>query len=217
MLALFDDKVAQFRVTSEEITFYVADLAVSAEIDLLIHYHDILGNLFHEAYDVVQIDVDTNYPGERAKDKLIKICDVFAANRPLEHWASRTLAEKSNDSNNIPLHENNKHFFRMCFLTSSRVIQPKRKWCFSRGSFQEHPKWDSYITRNGHRVGEAAIIYEHGAYIEALMPKLLHSEYYTEPRIQELASKERAEPGFYRRVKDFVYRCRDLRSQSRVC
>jgi len=65
-------------------------------------------------------------------------------------------------------------------------------------------KGDSYITLSGHRAGEAAIVYEHGADIEAMMPKLRHSDYYTEPRIQELAAKERAEPGFCRRVKDFV-------------
>ncbi|XP_072974682.1 nuclear pore complex protein NUP98A isoform X2 [Typha angustifolia] len=51
---------------------------------------------------------------------------------------------------------------------------------------------------------KAAIVYEHGADVEALMPKLRHADYYTEPRIQELAAKERAEPGFCRHVKDFV-------------
>ncbi|KAI3945901.1 hypothetical protein MKW98_007250 [Papaver atlanticum] len=66
-------EVAQVRVTSKEFTFYVADLAVGAELDLLIHYRDALGSLFHEAYDAVQIDADTNYPGERAKAKLMKI------------------------------------------------------------------------------------------------------------------------------------------------
>lgn len=65
-------------------------------------------------------------------------------------------------------------------------------------------KGDSYITLTGHRAGEAAIVYEHGADIEALMPKLRHSDYFTEPRIQELAAKERGEPGFCRHVKDFV-------------
>ena len=65
-------------------------------------------------------------------------------------------------------------------------------------------KGDSYRTLSGHRAGEAAIVYEHGADIEALMPKLRRSDYYTEPRIQELAAKERAEPGFCRHVKDFV-------------
>ncbi|KAL9236506.1 hypothetical protein vseg_011167 [Gypsophila vaccaria] len=80
--------------------------------------------------------------------------------------------------------------------------------------FNQKPTWssddtpnqkgDSYITLSGHRAGEAAIVYEHGADIEATMPKLRHSDYYTEPRIQELAAKERAEPGFCRHVKDFV-------------
>ncbi|CAN4114551.1 unnamed protein product [Withania somnifera] len=65
-------------------------------------------------------------------------------------------------------------------------------------------KGGSSITLTGHRAGEAAIVYEHGADIEALMPNLCYSDYYTEPRIQELAAKERAEPGFCRRVKDFV-------------
>jgi hypothetical protein len=44
----------------------------------------------------------------------------------------------------------------------------------------------------------------HGPDIEVLMPKLHHSDYFTEPRIQELAAKERAEPGYCRRVVDFV-------------
>ncbi|CAK9866010.1 unnamed protein product [Sphagnum jensenii] len=44
----------------------------------------------------------------------------------------------------------------------------------------------------------------HGSDIEVLMPKLHHSDYFTEPRIQELAAKERAEPGYCRRVVDFV-------------
>ncbi|KAK1326439.1 hypothetical protein QJS10_CPA01g00129 [Acorus calamus] len=54
------------------------------------------------------------------------------------------------------------------------------------------------------RGSEVAIVYEHGADIEALMPKLRHTDYYTEPRIQELAAKERAESGFCSRVKGFV-------------
>ncbi|WOL06254.1 hypothetical protein Cni_G14986 [Canna indica] len=68
----------------------------------------------------------------------------------------------------------------------------------------DHKASDSYVKISGHRAGKAAIVYEHGADIEALMPKLRQDEYYTVPRIQELAAKERAEPGFCRRVKDFV-------------
>ncbi|KAJ8443271.1 hypothetical protein Cgig2_010166 [Carnegiea gigantea] len=63
---------------------------------------------------------------------------------------------------------------------------------------------DSCITSSGLKSGEAATVNDDGANIEAMMPKLQHSDYYTEPRIQELAAKERAEPGFCRRVKDFV-------------
>ncbi|GMP76907.1 hypothetical protein CsSME_00033379 [Camellia sinensis var. sinensis] len=36
------------------------------------------------------------------------------------------------------------------------------------------------------------------------MPRLQRSGYYTEPQIHELAVKERAEPGFCCRVKNFV-------------
>lgn len=63
---------------------------------------------------------------------------------------------------------------------------------------------NGYISITGHRAGEAAVAYEHGADIEALMPKLRHSDYYIQPRVQELAAKERAEPGYCRRVKGFV-------------
>lgn len=56
----------------------------------------------------------------------------------------------------------------------------------------------------GHRAGEAAIAYEHGADIEALMPKLRHSDYFTDPKVQELAALERADSGYCRRVLDFV-------------
>ncbi|CAJ1957724.1 unnamed protein product, partial [Sphenostylis stenocarpa] len=76
----------------------------------------------------------------------------------------------------------------------------------SNGSNEDHSpqKTDVYKTLSGHRAGEAAIVYEHGADVEALMPKLRRSDYYTLPRVHELAAKERAEPGFCSHVKDFV-------------
>ncbi|GBG75208.1 hypothetical protein CBR_g19844 [Chara braunii] len=43
-----------------------------------------------------------------------------------------------------------------------------------------------------------------GIDIEALLPKLRDPEYYTEPKAQELAAKERANPGYMSCVKDFV-------------
>ncbi|XVF47590.1 hypothetical protein PTKIN_Ptkin03bG0121900 [Pterospermum kingtungense] len=61
------------------------------------------------------------------------------------------------------------------------------------------------MTLSGRGAGEAAnIVYDHGADIEALMPKPRRSDYYTEPRIQELVAKGRAEPRYCRRAKNFV-------------
>uniref|UniRef100_A0A7C8ZXX9 Peptidase S59 domain-containing protein n=1 Tax=Opuntia streptacantha TaxID=393608 RepID=A0A7C8ZXX9_OPUST len=37
-----------------------------------------------------------------------------------------------------------------------------------------------------------------------MMPKLQHSDYYTQPWIEKLAVKEMAEPWFCRQVKDFI-------------
>ncbi|XP_047968287.1 nuclear pore complex protein NUP98A-like isoform X2 [Salvia hispanica] len=99
--------------------------------------------------------------------------------RPLEQWHSRSSAEKTKTTG-TPMRENGElHDDGYNSMNGNR-------------------------NKDGHRAGEAAIVYEHGAGIEALMPKLRHSDYYTEPRIQELAAKERAEPGYCRHVKDFV-------------
>lgn len=69
---------------------------------------------------------------------------------------------------------------------------------------EQHHEGNGYIPISGQRAGEAAIAFEYGAGIEALMPKLRHSDYYTEPSIQELAARERAEPGYCKHVEDFV-------------
>ncbi|KAL0446576.1 UNVERIFIED_CONTAM: Nuclear pore complex protein A [Sesamum latifolium] len=146
--------------------------------------------------------------------------------RPLEQWPSRSSAEKTKASS-TPIRENGK--VRQDVYNSINGHGSKDKDVvhtedsFENGLTKEQvnptkgnhkangvhdglstEKGDSYITLTGHRAGEAAIVYEHGADIEALMPKLRHSDYFTEPRIQELAAKERAEPGFCRHVKDFV-------------
>ncbi|XVF12811.1 hypothetical protein REPUB_Repub08aG0152200 [Reevesia pubescens] len=139
--------------------------------------------------------------------------------RPTENWPSRAPAEKASPLKDAstPLHENGKISDdgskaedkdknpAESGLVKERV-HPVRGNQKANGVHDDHSaqKEDSYMTLSGHRAGEAAIVYEHGADIEALMPKLWRSEYYTEPRIQELAAKERAEPGYCRCVKDFV-------------
>ncbi|KAL2458326.1 Nuclear pore complex protein [Forsythia ovata] len=144
--------------------------------------------------------------------------------RPLEQWPSRASTEKKTPSKPkaTPVHENGKipedvptptHGYRTENKDEDGVLDDIAE---EQGHFVNMNQnangvheglsklGDSYITLTGHRAGEAAIVFEHGADIEALMPKLRHSDYYTEPRIQELAAKERAEPGFCRHVKDFV-------------
>ncbi|KAI3453280.1 hypothetical protein Pfo_009943 [Paulownia fortunei] len=147
--------------------------------------------------------------------------------RPLEQWHPRSSAEKTK-ATGTPVHENAGKVRQDAFnsinghrtkdkdavLTEDSVenglakeqVNPVKGNQKTNGVHDglSTEKGDSYITLTGHRAGEAAIVYEHGAGIEALMPKLRHSDYFTEPRIQELAAKERAEPGFCRHVKDFV-------------
>ncbi|PIA51702.1 hypothetical protein AQUCO_01100520v1 [Aquilegia coerulea] len=55
-------EVAQIRVLTRESSLHIVDLAVGAEHELVIKYYDILGNPFHEAYNAVQFNVETNYP-----------------------------------------------------------------------------------------------------------------------------------------------------------
>ncbi|XP_042020495.1 nuclear pore complex protein NUP98A-like [Salvia splendens] len=144
--------------------------------------------------------------------------------RPLEQWHSRSSAEKTKTTG-TPMRENGElHDDGYNSINGNRNKDASpREDSVENGLAKEQAnpvkgnqkangvrdglsteKGDSYITLTGHRAGEAAIVYEHGAGIEALMPKLRHSDYYTEPRIQELAAKGRAEPGYCRHVKDFV-------------
>ncbi|KAI8569950.1 hypothetical protein RHMOL_Rhmol02G0317900 [Rhododendron molle] len=147
--------------------------------------------------------------------------------RPLEQWPPRKNADKSSPFKDASssAYENGKIAEADSTSLNGSSAKDKNKEPVANGSVVKervHPdkvdqkpngnhddhsngqKEDSYITLTGHRAGEAAIVFEHGADIEALMPKLRHSDYYTEPRIQELAAMERAKPGFCCRVKDFV-------------
>ncbi|KAJ9536845.1 hypothetical protein OSB04_029578 [Centaurea solstitialis] len=48
----------------------------------------------------------------------------------------------------------------------------------------------------GRLLTPAARVIDDESSIEALMPKLRHSDYYTKPTIEELVAKERAQPGY---------------------
>ncbi|KAJ7015171.1 nuclear pore complex protein NUP98A-like isoform X4 [Populus alba x Populus x berolinensis] len=121
--------------------------------------------------------------------------------RPMDQWPSRESAEKASPLNaSAPVYENENSAENGVIKEQVKVNQKPN------GVHEDHAtqREESYMTLSGHRAGEAAIVYEHGADIEALMPKLRRSDYFTEPRIQELAAKERAKPGFCQHVKDFV-------------
>ncbi|XP_058202494.1 nuclear pore complex protein NUP98A isoform X2 [Rhododendron vialii] len=127
--------------------------------------------------------------------------------RPLEQWPPRKNADKSSPfkDTSSSAFENEEPVANGSVVKER--VHPDKVDQKPNGNHDDHSngqKEDSYITLTGHRAGEAAIVFEHGADIEALMPKLRHSDYYTEPRIQELAAMERAKPGFCCRVKDFV-------------
>ncbi|KAJ1404014.1 hypothetical protein SESBI_26934 [Sesbania bispinosa] len=144
---------------------------------------------------------------------------------PMEQWPGRASEKGSSfKDRNISVNQNGMISKETCATPADRTgsedkekpaaenglvkenVQPVTTKQVSNGSNEDHSlqKGDMYKTLSGHRAGEAAIVYEHGADVEALMPKLRRSDYYTLPRIHELAAKERAEPGFCSHVKDFV-------------
>ncbi|XP_019428184.1 PREDICTED: nuclear pore complex protein NUP98A-like isoform X5 [Lupinus angustifolius] len=124
---------------------------------------------------------------------------------PMEQWPARASSEKPSSfkDRHTPVNENGTTTVNG---TVKEQVQPTTTKQIPNGNNGDYSpqKVDTYKTLSGHRAGEAAIVYEHGADVEALMPKLRRSDYYTLPRIHELAAKERAEPGFCSHVKDFV-------------
>ncbi|KAL5981739.1 hypothetical protein ACLOJK_015802 [Asimina triloba] len=126
---------------------------------------------------------------------------------PVDQWPRRSSAEKQS-----PLKETDQSVQTNAENQSKNVCNGKKENASSvkpaskaNATREDHThNMDSFVTMSGHRADESAIVCEFGADIEALMPKLRHSDYYTEPQIQELAAKERAEPGSRCRVKNFV-------------
>ncbi|OAY64512.1 Nuclear pore complex protein NUP98A [Ananas comosus] len=141
--------------------------------------------------------------------------------RPIEQWPLRNGAEKQTISRDeaTPEKQNGKVAGEPSAPPASEPLEedhddyhPERRHTPDNNAATPSPSRPAQKANGIHdgdhtppKGFQAAIAYEHGADIEALMPKLRHADgYYTEPRVQELAAKERAEPGFCRRVKDFV-------------
>nr|XP_029118070.1 nuclear pore complex protein NUP98A isoform X2 [Elaeis guineensis] len=133
--------------------------------------------------------------------------------RPVEQWPSRSTTDKqfglkitppSANENGSPADNGHNQQQNRNHLSPSKDSKPSQKLNGFHADRAEKASRLSPTNFSWHGAGEAAFVYEHGADIDALVPKLHHAEYYTEPRIQELAAKERSEPGFCCHVKDFV-------------
>ncbi|CDY20633.1 BnaC08g14250D [Brassica napus] len=134
--------------------------------------------------------------------------------RPAQQWSSRGKSTIPKERPTAPVHENGKS---PDIATDAANHDKNGKREIDSAEESTHPsanrnqksngttstdhaaeKDRPYRTLGGHRAGETATD------IEALMPKLRQSDYFTEPRIPELAAKERANPGYCSWVKDFV-------------
>jgi nuclear pore complex protein Nup210 len=67
-------EISQVRITNKAFPFPMINLAAGAEMDIGINYSDTLGNPFHEAYDIVLFEAETNY------GDVISISDTLKAN-----------------------------------------------------------------------------------------------------------------------------------------
>ncbi|XP_074319202.1 nuclear pore complex protein NUP98A-like isoform X2 [Silene latifolia] len=134
-----------------------------------------------------------HWPKPSKKEASVLVFENGKSSSENQHSVNGSVAEENNsiaNGNGFIKHQSN----------SVKISEKPNGRCDNKTNQQG----DSYITRSGNRGDDAAIIYEHGADVEATMPKLRHAEYYTEPQIQELAAKERLKPGYCRHVKDFV-------------
>ncbi|CAM0880719.1 unnamed protein product [Alopecurus aequalis] len=104
--------------------------------------------------------------------------------RPTDEWRSRSAADKHKDA--LVNRERNK-----------AAMSPTRSDPVENG-----------IDRDDHdhasNKPEAGARHVNGSSVEKLMPKLSQADYFMEPSLEELAAKERGEPGYCRRVRDFV-------------
>lgn len=109
---------------------------------------------------------------------------------------------------NLPHLINGVVFISGCFAgNTNKFSKVKEQTSFLDLNFKHdgvHHDEDTSIKLASHRSSDTPVMHEWDTNVESLMPKLQHFEYYTQPSIQDLAAKERAEPGFCCCVKDFV-------------
>ncbi|GJN27222.1 hypothetical protein PR202_gb15222 [Eleusine coracana subsp. coracana] len=115
--------------------------------------------------------------------------------RPIDQWPSRS----GTDRRSVPKDSADLEKYKGAFIESEHgkaAMSPSKSSPVENGSYEP-----ADVTRHGN-----------GASVENLMPKLPDADYFTEPSLEELAAKERAEPGYCSRVKDFIVGRRDYGS-----
>ncbi|KAL6640623.1 hypothetical protein ACP70R_008973 [Stipagrostis hirtigluma subsp. patula] len=109
--------------------------------------------------------------------------------RPIEQWPSRSATDKQS------------------FPKDSADLEQYKGTEGERDKTAMSPSKPSLVENGTHQDRhEPKAMNQHvnGTSVERLMPKLPYGDYFIEPSVEELAAKERAEPGYCRRVRDFV-------------
>lgn len=138
-------------------------------------------------------------PAPARRNSLLAIrCSSLSRNRP-----SVEKCQPKSDSQKVPFYE--EKLPGMYKVGASFIPRENaRSWVLN--SVMERPLKTN--SRNSSLLKEESTstseIGNFDADVEAILPKLQCPDYYIKPPVQELAAKERAEPGFCCRVKDFV-------------
>ncbi|XP_027114986.1 nuclear pore complex protein NUP98A isoform X1 [Coffea arabica] len=119
-----------------------------------------------------------------------------------QNWPSVEKYRPKNDSQKVPFYEEK---VPGIYKVGASFIprENARSWVLN--SMVERPLKTN--SRNSSLLEESVSASESGNFeadVEAILPKLQCPDYYIKPPVEELAAKERAEPGFCRRVKEFV-------------
>uniref|UniRef100_A0A0D9XX78 Nucleoporin autopeptidase n=1 Tax=Leersia perrieri TaxID=77586 RepID=A0A0D9XX78_9ORYZ len=114
--------------------------------------------------------------------------------RPIDQWPSRATVDRKPIPKNSADADKQKGALAETVFNKN-VISPTKPTSIENG-----------IHRDDHASNESETMTMdgNGTSVERLVPKLVHADYYTEPSLGELAAKERAEPGYCSRVRDFA-------------
>ncbi|KAL6905951.1 hypothetical protein ACP4OV_003552 [Aristida adscensionis] len=110
--------------------------------------------------------------------------------RPIDQWPSRSGIDKQSILKDS--------------ATLDKYTDASAERDHGKGKAPISPSRPSPVENGTHHEAKAMSQHVNGSSVEKLMPTLTHADYFTEPSLEELAAKERAEPGYCSRVRDFV-------------